>query len=143
MLDGFRSQYPNNTIVLSSGDIYIRRPRYFTAGDDAAADVLGVDGSWRGDIAFLNAMGFHASAVGDHELDQGTGTFASIIGADTKDGRMYPCARFPYLAANLDLALTRTSSRWWSGTYRSRCWSAAAWPPAGLRTRRAAGLPFP
>ena len=104
ILDGFRSQYPNNTIVLSTGDNYIPGPRYFAAGDDAAASVLGVPGNGRGDMAFMNAMGFQASAVGNHELDQGPGTFASIIGAEAKDGVMYPGARFPYLSANLDFA---------------------------------------
>ncbi len=104
ILDGFRSQYPDNTIVLSSGDNYIPGPRYFAAGDDAAAAVLGVPGSGRGDVAFMNAMGFQASAVGNHELDHGAGAFASIIGAETEDGAMYPGARFPYLSANLDFA---------------------------------------
>jgi len=104
ILEGFRSQYPNNTIVLSSGDNYIRGPRYVAAGDDAAAEVLGVAGNGRGDIAFLNAMGFQASAVGNHELDQGTGAFASIIGAEADNSRMYSGARFPYLAANLEFA---------------------------------------
>ena len=110
ILDGFRSQYPDNTIVLSSGDNYVPGPRYFAAGDDAASAVLGVPGSGRGDIALMNAMGFQASAVGNHELDQGAGAFASIIGAETDDdaktddGATYPGARFPYLSANLDFA---------------------------------------
>lgn len=102
ILDGFRSRYPDNTIVLSSGDNYIPGPRYFAASDDAAAAVLGVPGSGRGDVAFMNAMGFQASAVGNHELDHGTDAFASIIGAAAEDGAMYPGARFPYLSANLD-----------------------------------------
>ncbi len=102
ILDGFRSQFPFNTIVFSSGDNYIPGPRYFAAGDNATAGVLGVPGNGRGDMALLNAMGFQASAVGNHELDRGTGAFASIIGAETEDGAMYPGARFPYLSANLD-----------------------------------------
>ena len=104
MLDGFRSQFPDNTIVLSSGDNYVPGPRYFAAGDDAAAEVLGVPGNGRGDMALMNAMGFQASAVGNHEFDRGTGAFASIIGAEAKDGATYPGARFPYLSANLDFA---------------------------------------
>ena len=104
ILDGFRSQYPNDTIVLSSGDNYIRGPRYVAAGDGAAAAVLGVPGSGRGDIALMNAMGFQASAVGNHELDAGAEAFASIIGAEAKDGATYPGARFPYLSANLNFA---------------------------------------
>ena len=104
ILDGFRSRYPDNTIVLSSGDNYVPGPRYFAAGDDAASAVLGIPGNGRGDIAFMNAMGFQAAAVGNHELDRGTGAFTSVIGAEAADGAMYPGARFPYLSANLDFA---------------------------------------
>lgn len=42
--------------------------------------------------------------MGNHELDRGTGTFASIIGAEAEDDRLYPGSRFPYLAANLEFA---------------------------------------
>lgn len=104
ILDGFRSQFPDNTIVLSSGDNYVPGPRYLAAGDDAAAAVLGVPGNGRGDMALMNAMGFQASAVGNHEFDAGTAAFASIIGAEARDGAIYPGARFPYLSANLDFA---------------------------------------
>ena len=58
-------------------------------------------GNGRGDIALLNAMGFQASALGNHELDRGTGAFAAIIGTETRDGRTYPGTRFPYLSSNL------------------------------------------
>ncbi len=102
MLDGFRRQFPNNTLVLSSGDNYVPGPRYFAAGDDSNDALLGIAGNGRGDIAFLNAMGFQASALGNHELDQGTGAFASIIGSETDEGRAYAGARFPYLSSNLD-----------------------------------------
>ncbi len=102
MLDGFRAQFPNNTLVLSSGDNYVPGPRYFAAGDDANDALLGVSGNGRGDIAFLNAMGFQASALGNHELDLGTEAFAGIIGSETDEGRTYPGSRFPYLSSNLD-----------------------------------------
>ena len=49
-----------------------------------------------------NAMGFQASALGNHELDLGTAAFASVIGSETDDGRTYIGALFPYLSANLD-----------------------------------------
>ena len=68
-LDGFRRQFPGNTLVLSSGDNYAPGPHYFAAEDDANAPVLGVSGAGRGDIALLNAMSFQASAMGNHELD--------------------------------------------------------------------------
>ena len=104
ILDGLRSQFPDNTLVVSSGDNYVRGPRFYAASDKANDAVLGVSGDGRGDIAFLNAMGFQASAIGNHELDRGTGAFASIIGSETVDGRTYPGAQFPYLASNLGLS---------------------------------------
>ena len=104
ILDGFRRQLPNNTLVLSSGDNYIPGPRYYAATDGAMAHVLGVPGEGRGDIAFLNAMGFQASAVGSHELDRGAGAFAAAIGSETEDGSLYPGAMFPYLSSNIVFA---------------------------------------
>ncbi len=101
LLDGFREQFPGNTLVVSSGDNYIPGPRYFAAGDPAAAPVLGVPGNGRGDIALLNAMGFQASALGNHELDRGTAEFAEAIGPEAGDGGTYPGAAFPYLSSNL------------------------------------------
>ena len=104
ILDAFRRQFPNNTVILSSGDNYVPGPRYFAAGDAANDAVLGVSGNGRGDIAFLNAMGFQASALGNHELDRGTGAFAATIGSETRDGRTYLGAMFPYLSSNLGFA---------------------------------------
>ena len=101
MLDAFRSEYPDNTLVLSSGDNYIPGPRFFAAGDSANDPVLGVSGDGRGDIALLNAMGFQASVLGNHEMDRGTGVFASIVASETGDAGSYPGATFPYLSSNL------------------------------------------
>ena len=64
ILDGFRRQLPNNTLVLSSGDNYVPGPRYYAANDGANIPLLGVPGNGRGDIALLNAMGFQASCSG-------------------------------------------------------------------------------
>ena len=99
-LDGFRKQFPYNTLVLSSGDNYIPGPRYYAAADRVNDTVLGVSGEGRGDIALLNAMGFQASALGNHELDRGTAAFASQIAHDVNEGE-FPGARFPYLSSNL------------------------------------------
>lgn len=101
ILDGFRKQYPNNTLVLSSGDNYVPGPRFYAAGDDSTADVLGVPGNGRGDIALLNAMGFQASAIGNHELDRGTGSFASLVASEVGDEGTYVGTLFPYLSSNL------------------------------------------
>ena len=104
ILDAFRDQYPSNTLVLSSGDNFIPGPRYYAAADSDNEATLGIPGNGRGDIALLNAMGFQASAVGNHELDRGTVEFASIIGSDRDGDRTFPGALFPYLSSNLVFA---------------------------------------
>ena len=103
ILDGFRRQFPNNTLVLSSGDNYIPGPRYYAAADKVNDPVLGISGEGRGDIALLNAMGFQASALGNHELDRGTSSFVSQVAHEGGEG-VYPGARFPYLSSNLQFA---------------------------------------
>tara|TARA_A100001391_G_scaffold172672_1_gene134238 strand:+ start:7282 stop:9327 length:2046 start_codon:yes stop_codon:yes gene_type:complete len=102
VLAALRATHPDHTLVLSSGDNYIPGPRYFAANDDAMNAVPGVAvaGNGRADIAMLNAMGLQASAVGNHDLDGGTGEFATIIGAEGN----YSGAGFPYLSANLDFS---------------------------------------
>ena len=106
LVDQFRSEFQDSTLLLSSGDNYIPGPRFFAASADEAAATLGVPGNGRADIAFLNAMGFAASAIGNHELDQGTSAFAELIAAQTDDetGASYAGASFPYLSSNLDVS---------------------------------------
>ena len=65
------------------------------------AATLGIPGNGRADIALLNAMGFQASALGNHELDRGTAEFASIIASEKGKDGVYPGAMFPYLSSNL------------------------------------------
>lgn len=101
ILEGFRAQFPDNTLVVSSGDNYIPGPRYYAAGEEATTEALGISANGRGDIALLNALGFQVSAVGNHELDHGTGNFANIIGSEINESGMYPGATFPYLSSNL------------------------------------------
>ncbi|MGV3616410.1 MAG: bifunctional metallophosphatase/5'-nucleotidase [Fimbriimonas sp.] len=45
------------------------------------------------DLAFMNAVGYDAMAVGNHEFDKGPGSLATFAGL----------AKFPLLSANLDL----------------------------------------
>ncbi len=111
LLDAFRAERPDETLVLSSGDNYIPGPRFFAAEDDSLAPLLGVPGPGRADIALLNAMGFQASAVGNHDLDTGTEGFAALLSPDDgadEDGNLaatpWPGASFPYLSANLGYA---------------------------------------
>ncbi|MEM8766740.1 MAG: bifunctional metallophosphatase/5'-nucleotidase [Pseudomonadota bacterium] len=97
LLERFRAEAADNTVVLSSGDNYIPGPRYNAAAEPEFETLLGVPGVGRLDIAFLNAMGYEASAVGNHELDGGPAEFASIFAPDGA----YPGALFPYLSSNL------------------------------------------
>ena len=61
----------------------------------------GARGSGRADILILNAMGFMASALGNHEFDLGTAALAGLI---RNDGRGYVGTAFPFLSANLDFS---------------------------------------
>ena len=71
-----------NTVIIGAGDSYILGP-FFAAGNDRSLrEVLGREGSGRADILMLNAMGFMAGALGNHEFDAGTGTLAGLIAAD-------------------------------------------------------------
>ncbi|MEO0957614.1 MAG: 5'-nucleotidase C-terminal domain-containing protein, partial [Pseudomonadota bacterium] len=76
--------------------------------------------SGRLDIAIMNAMGFDASAIGNHEFDAGSDAFENIINYDSEEGNSLssgrygtvnylqevdtPGAQFPYLSANLDFS---------------------------------------
>ncbi|PRZ43169.1 5'-nucleotidase [Antricoccus suffuscus] len=71
---------PAKTLLLSDGDNIGASP--FTSMSDADNPTL----------AYLNALGVEASAVGNHEFDKGV---------DDLTGRVSTAAAFPYLAANV------------------------------------------
>ena len=100
LINKFRAQYPQQTLTVSSGDNYIPGPRFNASYDTTLRVSLGKEEVGRADVAFLNAMGIQASAIGNHELDLGTRQFAGIIKPDGAWGG----ARFPYLAYNVDFA---------------------------------------
>jgi len=110
------------SILLSAGDNYLPGPFFSAAGDSSLRDTLQTfysdyfgaelgnvrEGVGRIDISVMNALGFDASAVGNHEFDAGTSVFADLAGGeirgtDLSDVR-WPGAQFPYLSANLDFA---------------------------------------
>ena len=99
----FRQDYPH-TLLLTSGDNWIPGPEYGIASDDALASVVGVPSAGRAHVAYLNALDIKASAFGNHEFDNGPGAVANIIAQEQKDGKQWPGAQFPYLAANLDFS---------------------------------------
>jgi 5'-nucleotidase / UDP-sugar diphosphatase len=104
LLDSFRSQRPDNTLVVSSGDNWIPGPEYNVAEDDALAGVLGTAGAGRVHVAWLNALGVQASAFGNHEFDVGTGAVAALVGPGTEEGDTWTGTAFPYLSTNLDFS---------------------------------------
>lgn len=77
--------------------------------------------SGRLDIAIMNALGFDASALGNHEFDAGTDILENIINYDSEEGNALstgrygnvnylqevdtPGVQFPYLSANLDFSM--------------------------------------
>ena len=89
-----------DTVIIGAGDSYIPGPFFAAANNQSLREVLGREGSGRADILMLNAMGFMASALGNHEFDAGTRTLASLIAAD----RDYAGTAFPFLSANLDFS---------------------------------------
>ncbi len=88
-----------NTLVLSSGDNFIPGPFFNAGASDEVGALVGAAGPGRADIAIMNAIGFDASALGNHEFDAGSSTLASLIGTDGA----YPGTQFPYLSVNLDI----------------------------------------
>ena len=80
LIKRFRQTEPN-VLLLSAGDTF-QGTLYFNTYEGLA------------DLAFMNAVGYDAMAVGNHEFDRGPkplGTFASL-------------ANFPVLSANLDVS---------------------------------------
>ncbi|MGD1712335.1 5'-nucleotidase C-terminal domain-containing protein [Dapis sp. BLCC M172] len=94
-----------NTLKLSSGDIYISGP-FFNASD--SNELYGEAGI--GDILINNALGFQAVAFGNHEFNQGTGTIANLLAANPEitglgiGNEGFLGTQFPYLSTNLDFS---------------------------------------
>jgi 5'-nucleotidase / UDP-sugar diphosphatase len=108
LLNTFRSEQPDNTVVLSSGDNWIPGPEYNVAEDEALATVLGTSGAGRAHVAWLNALGVQASAFGNHEFDAGTGAVAALVAPGSEEGDTWTGAAFPYLSTNLDFSTDET-----------------------------------
>ena len=107
LVNHFRAQQPQNTLLLSSGDNSIPGPEYNVASDSSLDAALGKAGAGRAHVAWLNALGLQASAVGNHDLDMGTGEFSGLLTrADGWNG-----ADFPYLATNLDFGADEATAK--------------------------------
>ncbi|MFO8153324.1 5'-nucleotidase C-terminal domain-containing protein [Thioalkalivibrio sp.] len=98
LVDHFRSEAPDRTLLLSSGDNYIPGPIFEASDDDRMAAVIGEPGQGRGEIAIQNRMGVQVTSVGNHDLDTGPSGFAGIIQPDGD----YPGALWPFISVNID-----------------------------------------
>ncbi len=119
IIDNLEDDYAN-TVILGAGDTYIPGPFFSAAADGSVRQTLrdfydefygGIvtnslrEGVGRIDITIMNAIGFDASALGNHEFDAGTGAIADIIGSEFgSDGVRWVGSQFPYLSANLDFS---------------------------------------
>ena len=106
LVDGFRNDetYGLNTLLVSSGDNVIPGPRWFAAENSAVRAITGSNEPGHVDHLWMNEFGVVASAVGNHELDQGPGEFAGAISSESSGGVTFPGSAFPYLAANIDFS---------------------------------------
>jgi len=102
VLNGLEDDF-ENTILISSGDIFIAGP-FFNASDD----IYGLEGA--GDILINNALGWDVVTVGNHEFDAGPELLADLIAGDpeiTGPGigpNGFQGAQFAYLATNIDFS---------------------------------------
>lgn len=122
LVDAFEDEY-TNTVRISSGDNYIPGPFFNAASDgslrpvlqDVNQDLFGEPGltnlreaGGRADITIANIIGFDASALGNHEFDNGTTIVEEIIATDIRGSELSDVrwlgAQFPYLSANLDFS---------------------------------------
>lgn len=110
-----------NTLILSSGDNILPGPFLASGEDPSLQQVLRSTATsyWNGnttqirpaigrpDIAIMNAIGFNASVLGNHEFDLGTTELNSIIGVDIRNNgadRRWIGAQFPFVSCNLNFS---------------------------------------
>ena len=98
---GIRSAIRDSGIL---NDVYNQLFGLSANGYDSLRELPGVV-----DIGIMNAIGFDASAVGNHEFDAGSSAFEDLIAQGARDpegppGDRYVGTLFPYLSANLDFS---------------------------------------
>ncbi|MFN4083680.1 MAG: choice-of-anchor I family protein [Bacteroidia bacterium] len=120
VVDKLEDEHINN-INISSGDNILPGP-FMASGEDpslqtplrntASAYWAGNPGQIRAaigrpDIAIMNVIGYHVSALGNHEFDLGTTELNSQIGVDIRSNgadRRWIGAQFPFVSCNLDFS---------------------------------------
>ncbi|MEM1417081.1 MAG: 5'-nucleotidase C-terminal domain-containing protein, partial [Myxococcota bacterium] len=106
LVDGLRGDplFGGFSLVVSSGDNVIPGPRWFAAENGDVRNLTGSNEPGHVDQLWLNELGVVASALGNHELDQGPGEFADSLQIETRGDARFPGTLFPYLAANVDFS---------------------------------------
>jgi predicted extracellular nuclease/2',3'-cyclic-nucleotide 2'-phosphodiesterase (5'-nucleotidase family) len=135
VLNALQDDY-ENTLKLTSGDVYISGPFFGTSADiyQLASNGNPVGQGGLADILIQNELGWNAASVGNHEFTTGAAGFFSLLAPNPNwvNGSLggtgigtggYPGAQFPYLANNLDYG--------------------AATLPAGLTVVPNGGAPLP
>lgn len=77
-LAGFLKEYPRGYLLIDSGDFFQGTPEGDLTGGEAS-------------VACMNALGYHAAALGNHEFDLGQKNL----------WRLSRIAKFPFIAANV------------------------------------------
>ena len=83
IVDSLRSAHPGRVVLLDAGDLLQGTPLTFVAARQPVDTLHPV-------VAAMNAMGYDAAAVGNHEFNYGLPVLRRAVGQ----------ARFPFLAAN-------------------------------------------
>ncbi len=83
IVDSVRTAHPGNVLLVDAGDLLQGNPLTTVASRTRSADLHPV-------IAAMNAMGYDAAAVGNHEFNYGLPVMQ----------RAFRAARFPFLSAN-------------------------------------------
>ncbi len=114
LVDGLSTDatYGDVSMLVSSGDNIIPGPRWFAAENGGVRAISGSNEPGHADHYIMNALGVVATALGNHDLDQGPGEFADAIASETFDPNdkvkgdevVFPGTQFPYLAANVDFS---------------------------------------
>jgi 2',3'-cyclic-nucleotide 2'-phosphodiesterase (5'-nucleotidase family) len=139
IFDTLEKTFPN-TLKLSGGDNYIPSP-FLNASTDpsvrtalrnankAIFSKLGVhpdssnfirENYARADLTFMHAIGYHASAVGNHEFDLGPAVFADAVRIEVSGSELrWMGAQFPYLTSNLDFSNEPSLSNLFTNTIRN------------------------
>ena len=104
IVDSLRSANPSRVVLVDAGDLLQGNPLAYVAARGSGADLRP-----HPVVGAMNAMGYDAAAIGNHEFNYGLATLDRAI-AD---------ARFPFLAANVYTSDGRHAYKAWTMVERA------------------------